>query len=243
MATAVQTEQPDLASSTDEYARRFAGAVGHYFLDVQWEFVRAFLPAPGTCRILDVGGGHAQLAQPLVKLGYDVTVFGSNDACIPRLDREVGAGKYHYVSGDLLSLPLDSDSFDIVLAFRLLPHLDNWPRFLDEVTRVASKSVVVDFPDLCSVNWFSERLFAAKAMVEDNTRHYRCFHQREIVDRLTTNEFCNIELQGQFLFPMAIHRLMRTRILSESLERVARATGMTERFGSPVILKASRKTG
>ena len=74
-------ETPDLVSSSDEYARRFGGPVGEYFLNVQTKIVRSFLPSPENCRVLDVGGGHAQLAVPLIADGYDVTVLGSDDCC------------------------------------------------------------------------------------------------------------------------------------------------------------------
>ena len=85
--TKFQIETPDLESSTDEYAQRFAGPVGDYFLEVQTEAVRKLMPSPVGCSVLDVGGGHAQLAGPLVEAGYDVTILASDESCRDRLDR------------------------------------------------------------------------------------------------------------------------------------------------------------
>jgi len=233
-------EQPDLASSTDEYARRFAGAVGAYFLEVQWQTLVQLLPENRkNMRILDVGGGHAQLAKPLVAEGCDVTVLGSDASCIPRLDREVGEGAYRFICGDLLSLPVDDNSYDIVLAFRLLPHLNSWQRFLGEITRVARDCVVFDYPDLRSVNWFGNQMFAAKSMVEENTRRFRCFGSSDVMNELTSNNVKQIELRKQFLFPMALHRVMKFALLSRALESTARAFRLTALFGSPVIVKGS----
>ena len=232
-------EQPDLESSTDDYARRFAGSVGRYFLEVQWRTVRDMLPPAENCRVLDIGGGHAQLAAPLVASGYDVTVFGSDDSCRDRLDREVGSNNYQLVTGDLLDLPLDTGSFDVVLAFRLLPHLSNWQRCIAETCRVAKRCVILDYPDLRSVNWVSNQLFAVKKLVEHNTRTYQCFRRSEIITQLRSNQFHQVDIRGQFSFPMALHRLVRIAALSRLTERIAKTCGLTQLLGSPIIMMAT----
>ena len=118
------TEAPDVETSSEAYARRFAGPVGEYFLAVQAETV---LCPPGwfpRARVLDVGGGHAQLAPPLAARGYQVTVAGSSEACRARLDRLPGLSPSS--ACDLERLPFPDRAFDVVLAFRLLTHLDGW---------------------------------------------------------------------------------------------------------------------
>jgi hypothetical protein len=45
----------------------------------------------------------------------------------------------------------------------------------------------------------------------------------------------------QFLLPMVLYRLGRTAALGRALETPARVLGITQRFGSPVILRADRK--
>ena len=72
---------PDIETASDDYARRFSGEVGAYFLDVQARTTLSLLePWPGA-RVLDVGGGHGQVAIPLAENGFDVTVTGSSDEC------------------------------------------------------------------------------------------------------------------------------------------------------------------
>lgn len=238
MSTGLQHEAPDLESSTDAYAQRFSGSVGEYFLRVQANCVFDMLPSETDCNVLDVGGGHGQLAGPLSRHGYDVTVMGSDDSCLPRLDRIVGPGKYGFLKGSLLELPAENDSFDVVVAFRMLPHLQNWQRFLGELCRVAKRCVIVDYPDLQSINFFSDHLFAVKRSVEENTRTYRCFRRAEILEAFRENGFVCQASRGQFLFPMALHRLMRLAMVSQSIEAIARACALTKVFGSPVVLKA-----
>ena len=239
MATSLQpTESPDLESSSDEYANRFAGSVGRYFLEVQRNLVHEMMPAAEDCRVLDVGGGHAQLAPSLVNAGFDVTVFGSDDSCCERLDREVGAGQYSFASGSLLDLPFAEDSFDVVLGFRLLPHLNHWMPFLRELCRVASARVIIDFPSVQSINWFSTHFFAWKQKVETNARPFNCFRNADVAKAFDALGFKIVRSAGQFVMPMALHRLVGLAVFSRSTEWLARLVGLTALFGSPVIVQA-----
>lgn len=233
-------ETPDLQSSTDDYARRFAGKVGEWFIDLQSAIVQDLLPVAGNGSILDIGGGHGQLARPLVEAGFDVTVFASDASCKTRLDRIVGRNRYKLVEGNLLDLKFAANSFDFVLAFRLLPHLNDWRRLISEACRVANKAVILDYPDLRSVNWFSDRLFALKKGIEKNTRTYQCFRRNEIKREFQRLGYTIDSSHAQFLFPMALHRLLKTARLSKLVEGIARASGLTNLFGSPIILKATR---
>ena len=54
----------------------FQGKIGNYFLDMQTNITLNLLKQWPKAKILDVGGGHAQIAVPLVKAGYDLTVIG-----------------------------------------------------------------------------------------------------------------------------------------------------------------------
>src|SRR3546814_19920900 len=100
-------EIPDIETSSAGYASRFAGRHGAYFLRVQRETVLAALPDGSHQSVLEIGGGHGQLAAPLASAGYHVTAFGSSAACRAR----VGGGSHHnpisFVTGDILHLPLD----------------------------------------------------------------------------------------------------------------------------------------
>lgn len=231
-------DAPDLVSSTDAYARRFDGPVGEYFLRVQRDAVLRMVPSsPG--QVLDVGGGHGQLVGAMVERGFDVTVFASDDSCRPRLDRLVGSDNYRLQTGDLLDLPIADQTFDVVLAFRLLPHLERWQQFLGEICRLAKHAVIFDYPDLRSVNWFSNQMFAIKQKIEKNTaRGFRCFRHHDFVSTLHSHSFQISSFHRQFLFPMALHRAMGVALVSKMIEALFRATGLTSVFGSPVIVKA-----
>ncbi|MDQ2673475.1 MAG: methyltransferase, partial [Chloroflexota bacterium] len=79
LAATPAREDADVESSSEAYARRFAGPVGQWFLELQARLTLESLAGlPPGATILDVGGGHAQLAPPLVEAGYRVTVVGSD---------------------------------------------------------------------------------------------------------------------------------------------------------------------
>lgn len=230
--------QADVETSSDDYARRFAGPVGAFFLDVQTRLTLELLqPWPGA-RVLDVGGGHAQTVGPLSAAGFDVTVFGSTPACAARLERWLVAGRAAFVAGDLLDLPYPAGAFDIVLAYRLLPHVARWERLLHELARVARRVVLVDYPTLRSVNVFSGALFGLKRGVEKNTRPYLLFRDAQVARVLARAGARVTARRGQFVFPMALHRAVGQAWLARGLEVGAAGLGLRRLLGSPVILRA-----
>ena len=237
-----EPETPDLESSTEDYARRFEGDVGQFFLDVQEQAVMSQLPPPGECRILDVGGGHGQLVGPLVRAGYKVSVFASDHTCRDRLNRIVGEGNYELLTGNLLDLPCETNQYEAVLAFRLLPHLNDWQRFIGELCRVANTQVTLDYPDIRSINILSSSTFALKRKIEKNTRTYQCFRRSQILSELNRHGFRKRSIQGQFVFPMALHRYAKSVHLSRLTEKLAALSGLTYLFGSPVVLTATSIT-
>src|SRR5262249_18315559 len=97
-----EREEADVETSSDAYARRFAGSVGRFFLDVQARTTLELLrPFPGAS-VLDVGGGHGQLALPLADAGYAVTVYGSREVCGDRVRDLVAGRRAAFRCGNLL---------------------------------------------------------------------------------------------------------------------------------------------
>jgi 2-polyprenyl-3-methyl-5-hydroxy-6-metoxy-1,4-benzoquinol methylase len=232
-------EHADVESSSDAYARRFDGAVGAWFLDVQARITLALVPEGAS--VLDVGGGHGQLAGPLAEAGHAVTVLASDPGCVHRVRALVEAGRVRFESGDLLALPFPDRAFDVALAFRLLPHVAEWRRLVGELCRVARRAVIVDYPTTRSVNAVSGALFGAKKGVEGDTRPFAVFSDDDVRAAFADHGFDAAARRPQFLLPMALHRALGTAGLSQGAEAIAAAAGLTSLFGSPVILKAERR--
>ena len=234
------TESADIETSSEGYAGRFSGKIGKFFLSVQSEITLDLLKPYEITTVLDTGGGHGQLAVPLVEKGYKVTVTGSADVCRENLDRLLPPSTFEYLTCDLLNQPFSDDHFDAVVAFRLLPHVNEWEKLLDEMCRVSKNVVIFDYPDIRSFNFLNNILFSTKKKIEGNTRTFRLFRRKEVMRVLKKNSFGQIKLKPQFFVPMVVHRIIKNYIISNILETIFKYIGVTYLFGSPIIVKASK---
>lgn len=234
-------EPADIETASEDYARRFAGPVGEWMLKVQENITLRFLRQLGISTVLDVGGGHGQLAFPLCHEGFTVTVVGSADACRQNIAAMIDSGICKFQTGDLLHLPYPAKSFDAVVCFRLVTHCERWQALIAELCRVARAAVIIDYPTSQSLNFAAPRLFGAKRRLEGNTRTFRLFRHDEIEKDFSAHEFTIAAREGQFFLPMVLHRKLKCRRLSAWLENKFKQRGLTQRWGSPVIVKAVRK--
>jgi SAM-dependent methyltransferase len=235
-------EDADIGTSSEDYARRFTGAVGRWFVETQTRITLSFLGAlPMGASVLDVGGGHAQITPPLLQAGYEVTVVGSDPVCSARLQPWIATGRCKFDVADLRSLPYPDRSFDAVICLRLLPHSVNWHGLIAELCRVASRSVILDYPSLRSANIVGSRFFNFKKGIELNTRRFMTFSPRQVHAAFATHGFVVGAEQPQFLIPMVLHRLANRSVLSRAAEVPGRWLGLTRWFGSPVIVRADRR--
>lgn len=238
--TAPHQEIADIETASDGYAARFSGPVGEWMLGVQEALCLSFLADRPGATVLDVGGGHGQLARPLCRKGYPVTVLGSSDACRQRIDDLVTQGVCRFLVGPVIALPVPDRSFDVAISFRLLPHCTAWPVLVGELCRVARRRVVVDYPTSEGINAIAPALFGAKKRLEGNTRTWTLFRHRDVEAAFADNGFAPAGRAPQFFLPMVLHRSLKCRRLSAELERISRALGLTRRWGSPVIAAFDR---
>lgn len=235
-------ETADIETSSAGYAARFDGPVGAWMLSVQTSAVRDCLPPGQHLAILDVGGGHGQLAGSLAGADHAVTVFGSDPVCARRLEPLIAAGKIAFATGDVLALPFPDLQFDTVVSVRLLPHCARWPLLIGELCRVARRRVIVDYPLDSGLNRVAPFLFAAKKRMEGNTRTWLNFRHAQIAAEFERRGFRPARRIGQFSMPMVLHRVVRSRAFSRLIEAPGRMLGLTGRFGTPVIAAFERST-
>ncbi len=240
----ITEERPDIASSTDDYATRFSGAIGSWFLDVQEQATLRFLRpygSPSKVKIVDVGGGHAQNIEGLLRNGLKVTVTGSDQSCALRLQPFISDPSLSFTVCPLSAIPVEDQHFDVCLSYRMLSHLQHWPEFVAELCRVSRDRVIVDYPTYRSVNLLNSLFFRLKKGVERNTREFTIFHEKEIVEVFHENGFELEGRVGQYSLPMTFHRMHKWVPFAKGLEGVCRALGISWLFGSPVIACFRRK--
>jgi len=245
------TLTPDVETASEGYRRRFEGPVGEWFLQIQRLAVESFLRKNGTpaMTVLEVGGGHGQLAPAIIGLGHRLVVHGSVASCHDRLrqvlDRPAGerpgaAPPAGFVASGLWSLPFADRSFDGVLAVRLLAHVEKWRELLEEMARVSRGFLIVDYPPLGSLNLLTPVLYGVKKRIEGNTRPYFCYRTGELVRQIEGLGLAVVARERQFSLPMGLHRMLGRPGLSRRLERVSRSAGLTGLVGSPGLLFARR---
>ena len=237
--TARVSESPDVASSTDEYATRFNGPAGEYLLDVQNRAVMRLARPWIQGSVLDVGGGHAQLCRPLLDAGCDVTVLGSEASCLER-PRRIAGERVSCVVGDLLDPPFLDCAFDVVIAIRMLAHIGDTERFIRGLCRIARHAVIVDYPEIRSINALTPTLYGLKKKLEGNTRTYRMYHRRDLVRIFASHDFGAQKAIAQFFWPMVLHRKLSSPFLSRALEAPPHLLQLSRWLGSPVILRLNR---
>ena len=235
-------EDADIGTSSEDYARRFTGSVGRWFVTTQSRMTLSLLRAlPAGASILDVGGGHAQITPPLIEAGYEVTVVGSDPVCAARLEPWITQGRCMFQAVDLQALPYEDRSFDAVVCLRLLPHSIDWTGLIRELCRVARRTVVLDYPSSRSANLVAAHMFYLKKRVELNTRRFMIFRPRDIHTVFQDSGFSVREERPQFFLPMVLHRMGNHAALSRVAETPGRLLGLTRWFGSPILIRADRR--
>ena len=237
MSTEPFPETADVETSSDDYATRFAGPAGCWMLEVQQRLTLGLLARFAGAAVLDVGGGHGQIARPLCAAGHPVTVLGSDASCRHRVADLIDSGACRFDVGNVVALPYPDKSFDVVVSFRLLTHCERWPRLVSELCRVARRAVVVDYPTSQSINAIAPALFGAKKRIEKNTRTWRLFRHAEVREAFDRCGYALAAQCNQFFLPMVLHRALGRRGLCVAMEAVPRALGLTAAFGSPVIVR------
>lgn len=240
LRSSTPAEDADLHASSDEYAARFGNAVGQWMLQAQEDALFRLLDND-CATVLDVGGGHGQIAIPLAKHERSVTVVGSSHECAQRLTPYIESGAISFKMGNLIDLPYHDKSFALATSFRLISHCTNWRTLVAELCRVSEHAVIIDYPVWLSVNILTPLLFFLKRKVEGNTRTYRMFSTWELQREFKKHGFKLEKRYKLFVWPMALHRMLKNIPLSKSLEAPLRALGVTQLFGSPVVAKFVRE--
>lgn len=99
-------------------------------------------------RVLDIATGTGRFSLLLAEQGADVVGVDISRAMLEQAETKrrntTLAGTLAFLRGDASTLPFEDDSFDIVVAMRFFHLVDDAVRFLRELKRVASETVIFD---------------------------------------------------------------------------------------------------
>ncbi len=234
-------EDADVETASAGYASRFASPVGEWMLATQAAITADLLRDLPGASVLDVGGGHGQIAPGLADRGHRVSVVASSPAAVATTLRPaIDSGRVNLLTGDLRNPPVGAKSIDAVVSYRLLAHARDLPGLVAGLCRPARGAVIVDYATTRSFNALADLFFGAKKQVEQNTRPFLVMSDAEISALFRLNGFHLRQRRPQFFWPMALHRALGSPGLSRGLEAAARALGLKALFGSPVIARFDR---
>ena len=234
-------EDADVETASDGYAKRFDSPTGEWMLAVQRGITIDLLRDLPSASVLDVGGGHGQIAPALADRGHRVAVLASSPAAAAGVLRpSLESGRVQLLTGDLRNPPLEPKSVDAVVSYRLLAHARDLPGLVAGLCRPARVTVIVDYATTRSFNAAADFFFAAKKQVERNTRPFLVMSDTQVASLFRQNGFHIRERRPQFFWPMALHRALKSPGLSRGLEAAASVLGLKALFGSPVIARFDR---
>jgi hypothetical protein len=99
---------------------------------------------------------------------------------------------------------------------------------------------VIDYPSARSAALIESTARRVGHALGVRTEPYRVFTDRQLIKALATAGFRVRAVHRQFVVPIAVHKIVGSRRLTESVEHVLGRAGLRSLFGSPVTLLAER---
>lgn len=90
----------------------------------------------GGKRVLDIGCGSGYGSAELAKVAGSVVGLDASDEAVKHAAGSYAAPQLTFRTGDASHLPFDDGSFDLVIAFEVIEHLEDWQSLLNEAKRV-----------------------------------------------------------------------------------------------------------
>jgi SAM-dependent methyltransferase len=233
---------PAMADRFDQV--RFGGPIGELLAETQEEVLARFAGHLEGCSVLDVGTGTGRAALALSARGARVIgLDASVEMLRVALSRAEARGLCAtFTLGDAHALPFERRSFDVAVCLRVLMHAKNWEQCVAELCRVARQRVVLDYPALGSIATLQSLGRRAAAWVGATVEPYRVLRDREVRRVLARHGFEVTGSHRQFVLPVALHKRLGSRALTEHVEAGLARLGLLSLLGSPVTVLAERRS-
>ena len=231
---------PSTASSFDD--RRFGGPIGELVADAQAQVLAEFAGTIEHRDILDVGTGTGRAALFLARSGGRVTGVDASEAmlAVARQRAAAEALTVDWRVGDAHALDFPDRRFDVAVCLRVLMHTPDWKRCVAELCRVAGRLVIADFPSTASFAVLESLARRAAHTAGMRTEPYRTLRLAVVAAEFERHGFRVRAVHRQFVLPIALHKTVGSRRLTQTVEGVLNRAGLLAMFGSPVSIVAER---
>ena len=231
---------PATAQTFDD--RRFGGPIGTLVAGTQARVLTNMVGRIHERPILDVGTGTGRAALLFARGGARVTgVDASEQMLAVARQRAADEGvKATFQIGDAHDLAFPDRAFDVAVSLRLLMHTPKWRRCIAELCRVADRLVIIDYPSATSaalIEATARRVLHRAGMAAEP---YQVFRQRTIEEAFDRCGFRIRSVHRLFVLPIALHKAIGSRRLTEAAEHLFDRAHLLNTFGSPVTLVAER---
>ncbi|MEK6813496.1 MAG: class I SAM-dependent methyltransferase [Nitrospirota bacterium] len=235
--------RPDVAQGFD--TDRFGGPIGVMVAERQETVLLRMLGTEIAGKtFLDVGAGTGRASLALAREGGMVTASDASPAMMD-VAREKAASlgfAMSFETADAQALPFSARSFDTVVCFRVLMHVPDWRKALGEICRVARRRVILDVPPSASLAALAPPFRRAMERLGlRDVQAYRTFRLSRLTEELGAEGFRVLEVHREFVVPLAVHRLIGSRRLSEGVEGIMTRLGLARRFGAPATILCGRQ--
>jgi ubiquinone/menaquinone biosynthesis C-methylase UbiE len=231
---------PAMADAFDR--ARFSGPIGEWLADAQADLLRDYAGPGGGGRVLDVGTGTGRAALVLADAGAEVIGIDASAEMLRVAQARADArrARVQFAVGDAHRLDFAPQSFDTVVSLRVLMHTPDWRRCVAEACRVARTRVIVDYPAALSAAALQAFARHMAHRFGARTEPYRVFTDHDIRAEFARHGFRVTREHRQFVLPIAMHKALGARAVSERVERMLAAIGLLGLAGSPVTVLAER---
>lgn len=220
---------------------KYGGKFGEYLKTQEAEVFISMID-PDCQSILDIGSGTGKLSLLMNNDSYTIVSLDSSYEMLNIVKSFINVADFKYlpVVCNAESICFTDRSFDCVVASRLFMHLSDWKAGLAEICRVSKKIIIFDFPSALSSSLIDSIFKRAKKLFITDTICYKTFLISKMLKELKNNDFSLVEIKKEYFFPMLIHRILNKPEFSQKIEYFFKKTGLTNIFGSTIIIKAAR---
>jgi ubiquinone/menaquinone biosynthesis C-methylase UbiE len=191
-------------------------------------------------KIADIGAGTGRLTIPLLERGAKVTACDASSHMLEVLQEKSQSPDLETRVVDAQALPFEDRTFQCSLSFRMIMHVIDWKKAMNEICRISNDWVVIDFPARHGFLRLAPLWHSIRGLASQNVQSYKTLDPEEVFSELYHHGFKVTSMDPGFFLPIAVYRLFHSKRLMNGAERIFSGLKLTKHFGSPFTIFARR---